>query len=92
VAIDAALRDNGAPASKQVLISVCDDGPGIPEEQLPRLFMEFTRFDPSAAEGAGVGLAISQKIAEALGASISVESRVGVGSKFVLHVPVGRGH
>jgi signal transduction histidine kinase len=90
VAIDATVRDNGAPDSKQVLISVCDDGPGIPEDQLPRLFMEFTRFDPTAAEGAGVGLAISQKIAEALGAAITVESRVGVGSKFVLHVPADR--
>ena len=88
VAIDASVRENGAQNSKQVLISVCDNGPGIPEEQLPRLFMEFTRFDPAAAEGAGVGLAISQKIAEALGGTITVESQVGVGSKFVFCVPV----
>jgi signal transduction histidine kinase len=91
VQVDAAVQSNGVPASRQVLISVCDDGPGIPEDRMPRLFQEFTRFDPAAAEGAGVGLAISQKIAEALGGSISVESSVGVGSKFVLHVPVERG-
>jgi signal transduction histidine kinase len=73
---------------EQVLVVVSDDGPGIPEDKLQILFMEFTRLDPNAAEGAGIGLAISQKIAEALGGEITVESKVGVGSTFALHLPV----
>ena len=51
------------------------------------LFMEFTRLDPNVAEGTGIGLAISQRIAEALGGEITVESRVGVGTTFALHLP-----
>jgi signal transduction histidine kinase len=88
VAIDAAVHRDGAAERPEVLVSVRDDGPGIPAEQLPRVFLEFTRFDASAAEGAGVGLAISQKIAEALGGRITVESTPGSGSTFVLHVPL----
>jgi signal transduction histidine kinase len=52
------------------------------------LFTEFTRFDPAAAEGAGIGLAISQRIAAALGGEITVESRVGAGTTFALHLPL----
>lgn len=73
---------------EQILVVVSDNGPGIPEDKLPILFMEFTRLDPNAAEGAGIGLAISQKIAEALGGEITVESRIGVGSTFALRLPV----
>ena len=73
---------------EQVLVVVSDNGPGIPEDKLEILFMEFTRLDPNAAEGAGIGLAISQRIAEALGGEITVESKVGVGSTFALHLPV----
>jgi signal transduction histidine kinase len=92
VAIEAAVCHEQPADRPEVLVTVRDDGPGISAEQLPRVFLEFTRFDASAAEGAGIGLAISQKIAEALGARITVESAVGEGSKFVLHVPVsGRG-
>ena len=76
----------GAKA-RELVIDVSDDGPGIAEEKLPMLFTEFTRFDPTAAEGAGIGLAISQKIAQALGGQITVESRVGAGSTFTLHLP-----
>jgi signal transduction histidine kinase len=87
IAVRAGLRRDTAE-QPQVLVTVSDDGPGIPEEKLPLVFMEFTRFDASAAEGAGIGLAISQKIAQALGGHIDVESRVGSGSKFILRLPV----
>jgi len=64
-----------------------DNGPGIPAEKQSLLFTEFTRFDPDAAEGAGIGLAISQRIAQALGGEITVESNPGHGSTFALHLP-----
>lgn len=76
----------GAGAERELVISVADDGPGIPADKRSALFTEFTRFDPGAAEGAGIGLAISQKIAQALGGHITVESEPGRGSTFTLHL------
>jgi PAS domain S-box-containing protein len=68
-------------------IRIADDGPGIQPEKLSQLFIEFSRFDATAAEGAGIGLAISQKIAQALGGSISVENHTDRGCTFTLHLP-----
>jgi signal transduction histidine kinase len=82
-------RDDDDRRARWVALSVTDDGPGIPSDRVPRLFEEFTRFDPGAADGAGVGLAISQRIAEALGGAITVETVVGRGSTFALRIPVG---
>ena len=89
IVVNGAVRSDGKRQDDQeILITVNDDGPGIPTDKLPLLFTEFTRFDPGAAEGAGIGLAISQRIAEALGGEITVESTVGSGSTFALHLPV----
>ena len=74
----------------EVAVVVSDTGPGIETDKLPTLFAEFARFDPEAAEGAGIGLAISQKIAHALGGDITVESEPGRGSTFTLHLPIAR--
>jgi signal transduction histidine kinase len=67
---------------------VSDTGRGIPPDKQRLLFLEFTRFDPGAAQGAGIGLAISQRIAQALGGAITVESEVGAGSTFALWLPL----
>lgn len=83
-----ALTDGGDPADPALLVEVEDTGPGIPPEHVPRLFEEFTRFDPGAAEGSGVGLAIAQRLAEALGGRISVRTEVGRGSTFALRLPL----
>lgn len=64
-----------------------DTGPGIPAEKQELIFEEFTRLDPEAQHGAGVGLAISRKMARLLGGDISVESEVGRGSTFTLWLP-----
>jgi len=71
-------------------IDVADDGPGIAPEHQPRLFDEFARFDPTAAEGSGIGLAISQRIASALNGAITVVSEVGVGSTFTFWLPANK--
>jgi PAS domain S-box-containing protein len=70
-----------------VQIVVADNGPGIPIDKLPLLFLEFTRFEPGAAEGSGIGLAISQRIARALGGRIAVDSRPNAGCTFKLDLP-----
>lgn len=72
-------------ADDNLLIEVCDDGPGIPNEHLIRLFERFYRVDKSRsrdAGGTGLGLAIVKHILEGHGKSINVRSEVGVGTVF----------
>jgi len=67
----------------QVYFSVTDTGKGIPKEKLDLIFEKFTQAtDDTVLEGAGLGLAISAKIAALLKSKINVESTVGKGSKF----------
>jgi signal transduction histidine kinase len=68
-------------------IEVADTGAGIPADQQQQVFQEFVRLDPHAAPGAGVGLAISQKIVQALGGELTLTSEAGQGSRFVLWLP-----
>jgi PAS domain S-box-containing protein len=79
-------RDRSAQGA-WLVIDVADTGKGITPEQQAMLFQEFTRFDPHAAQGTGIGLAISRRIAEALGGTIGVESQPGSGSTFSLWLP-----
>lgn len=70
---------------KQILVEVSDNGIGIAEDQLPRLFERFYRVDKSRARnegGTGLGLAIVKHIVESHGQSINVRSTVGKGSTF----------
>lgn len=70
-----------------VVVDVTDTGIGIPEEKRRLLFQEFSRLSPGSAHGAGLGLAISQKIARALGGEITVDAEPGGGSTFTLWLP-----
>lgn len=89
VTLDACHQSGAdAPAPGDwAVIEVSDTGTGIPPEKRERIFHEFTRLDPNAANGAGVGLAISRRIARLLGGDLSVESEVGRGSRFTLWLP-----
>lgn len=79
-----------------VLIEVLDTGPGIPAEHLERdIYEEFRRFQPRdelGAKGMGLGLAIVQRMARALGHDIRVQSEVGRGSVFSVEVPISAAH
>ncbi len=71
---------------------VADSGPGIPEEELPRVFERFYRLEKSRARGeggrgSGLGLAIVHELVTAHGGRISVSSEVGRGSAFVVRLP-----
>ncbi len=79
---------DGEPAIDFV---VSDTGIGISPEVLPALFAAFTQGDGSIARrfgGSGLGLSICRKLAELLGARITVASEVGVGSTFTLRLPL----
>jgi two-component system sensor histidine kinase BaeS len=87
----ASIAVSARAVGAEVEITVSDDGPGIPAEQLERIFERFTRGDAGLTQrvgGTGLGLAISKSLAEAHRGSISAESTVGQGSTFRLRLPV----
>jgi signal transduction histidine kinase len=79
----------GFGAGGAVECTVADDGAGIPDELVARVF-ERGVTDPEAEGGAGLGLAIVKTFVEAHGGSVTVESKLGVGTTFRFSLP-GRG-
>ncbi|MFC6665428.1 sensor histidine kinase [Deinococcus radiopugnans] len=76
----------------EVRLSVSDDGPGIPADQLDRLFDRFYRLEDSRSRdvgGAGLGLSIARGIVEAHEGRIWLESEVGKGTVAHVQLPVG---
>ena len=72
---------------KKTRIAVTDTGSGIKEEDRPKLFKAFSRLEQTHAqreEGTGLGLHLSQKLAELMGGEIKLESEAGKGSTFTL--------
>jgi PAS domain S-box-containing protein len=85
------VRLSTALAGELAIVCVRDTGRGIPPDQLGRIFEPFVQVDSAltrSAGGVGLGLAISRDIARAMGGDLAVESVVGVGSTFMLSVPL----
>ncbi len=99
ILVDNALRHNTEESSVvisvgdeegRLVLAVTDNGQGIPEHELPRLFDRFYRVDASRsrANGAGLGLSIAKWIVECHGGTITVVSQLGKGSTFRVSLPM----
>ena len=77
-----------APAKLRIVVA--DTGDGIPPEKLPRLFNPFDRLgaELSGIEGTGLGLALSRRLMEAMGGTLSADSELGAGTTFWLELPI----
>jgi signal transduction histidine kinase len=77
------------PAEREAVVEVSDDGPGIAEADLGRVFEPFARLhaDAGTPEGSGLGLAIARSLAHRNGGDMMVTSRPGHGSTFRLALP-----
>ena len=83
-----AVSKNGSePSGEFVQVEIRDTGVGIPEEDLQHIFDPFFT---SKDEGSGLGLAVSHQIVQEHGGFVTVESNLGKGTVFFVHVPVGR--
>lgn len=76
-----------------LLFKVEDNGPGIPEGELPYIFERLFRADKSRNRetgGAGIGLAIVKSIVSAHGGTVTAENRTGGGCRFTVRLPKGQ--
>ena len=88
----AVLSISSSATSDLILIEVVDTGIGISEENRLSIFEEFTRVATSKQyEGTGLGLAITKKLINLLKGKIKLESKLGVGSKFSVVLPLEKG-
>ncbi len=71
----------------KIVISVADNGPGIPHANLVRIFDPFFTTKP-VGKGTGLGLSICYGIIKKIGGEIDVQSVVGVGTTFNIRIPV----
>jgi len=79
------------PAARGLRLTVQDTGPGIPSSELPRIFEPFHQGEPAANgahHGVGLGLAIVSRYVALLGGTLEVASEVGVGTTFVVSLPM----
>jgi signal transduction histidine kinase len=76
-------------AARRVVLSVADEGPGVPEAERERVFEPFHRLrdERRTAGGTGLGLAIARRLAQSHGAAIEVDDAPGGGARFRIEIP-----
>ena len=87
IATRSVTRTGADPVGEFVQVEIRDTGVGIPEDNLQHIFDPFFT---SKDEGSGLGLAVSHQIVQEHGGFVTVESTVGKGTAFFVHVPVGK--
>lgn len=82
------------PWSPRMTVAVRDTGPGIPEDQLGRIFERFYQGEPAPRRraGAGIGLSLARQLVELHGGTVSVKSSEGEGAVFTVELLRGRSH
>ncbi len=81
------VRSAFDPKEKELVVSISDDGPGIPGELLDKIFDPFFT-TKEVGKGTGLGLSISYSIVDKLGGRILVSSELGKGTEFAIHLPL----
>jgi signal transduction histidine kinase len=79
--IDARRQEN------EFVLSIADDGPGIPRDELQRIFTPFHRLRGASEPGSGLGLYFTKSLIERQGGSVWAESVLGEGSRFFIVLP-----
>ena len=83
VTLSGTIEDLGG--RKWQRVSIADNGPGIPAQDLPKIFLPFFT---TKSDGTGLGLAVVQKVALQHGGSIEARNRQGGGAEFLLWLPL----
>ncbi|MBF0381942.1 MAG: response regulator [Magnetococcales bacterium] len=76
---------------QEMLVKISDEGIGIPEDRLGAIFNHFEQADGSTTRqygGTGLGLAIVKSLTDVMGGSVTATSELGVGSTFLVHLPI----
>jgi two-component system sensor histidine kinase KdpD len=73
-----------------LLLTVSDDGPGLPADTVPYIFDKFYRAPSAPAGGTGLGLAIVKGFVEAQGGKVQAENKPGGGARFTIRLPVSK--
>jgi two-component system, OmpR family, sensor kinase len=88
--VDVAVADVGTPGAARALLTVTDDGPGIPAAERARVFDRFYRRAGTTPPGSGLGLAIVKAIAAAHGATVELaDGAAGKGLAVIVRFPAG---
>ena len=88
---DGSVRVGARSDGERVEIAVSDDGPGIPEDEVARIFDRYERGKATGRHGVGLGLYIAKGIVDAHGGRMWLETEVGAGSTFYFTLPVDPG-
>lgn len=84
---DGSIQVKSKRIDSHIAVSIADDGPGIPADQQSKIFDPFFTTKVTG-KGTGLGLWVNYSFIEKMGGSISVKSEAGVGTTFIVHIPV----